>query len=302
MSEDKKADKPACCASDGIAEVDDIKLVPCDGCDLVSYCSDECQKDHIPDHKEDCKKRAAELRDELLFKQPESSHMGDCPICMIPLKLDMTKSVMMNCCSKIVCTGCVYANEKREDEMRLDHTCPFCREPVPKTNKERYKQMMKRVEANDPVAVRVEASNKYNKGHYSRAFTYWTQVAELGDANAHFRLSCLYRDGRGVEKDEGKKIYHLEEAVIGGHPDARHNLGNHEWSNGNFERAVQHFVIAATQGNDRSIKWLINLFKEGHVSKDSLANTLRAHQAAADETKSPQREVAEMYYQSKGFL
>eukprot|EP00577_Skeletonema_sp_RCC1716_P030964 CAMPEP_0113433652 /NCGR_PEP_ID=MMETSP0013_2-20120614/35038_1 /TAXON_ID=2843 ORGANISM="Skeletonema costatum, Strain 1716" /NCGR_SAMPLE_ID=MMETSP0013_2 /ASSEMBLY_ACC=CAM_ASM_000158 /LENGTH=31 /DNA_ID=CAMNT_0000323337 /DNA_START=71 /DNA_END=163 /DNA_ORIENTATION=- /assembly_acc=CAM_ASM_000158 len=25
-------------------------------------------------HKEECKNRAAELRDELLFKQPESSH------------------------------------------------------------------------------------------------------------------------------------------------------------------------------------------------------------------------------------
>ena len=35
-----------CCASCGIAEVDDIKLMDCDACDLVPYCSDECKADH----------------------------------------------------------------------------------------------------------------------------------------------------------------------------------------------------------------------------------------------------------------
>ena len=36
-------------------------------------------------------------------------------------------------------------------------------------------------------------------------------------------------------------------------------------------------------------------FKEGHVSKDDLAAALRAHQAAVDATKSPQREAADIY-------
>ena len=76
------------CASCGIAEVDVVKLKECDGCDLVSYCGDACQELHRPEHAGKCKKRAAELRDELLFKQPESSHMGDCPICCLPLSLN----------------------------------------------------------------------------------------------------------------------------------------------------------------------------------------------------------------------
>ena len=63
-----------CCAACGIAEIDDIKLKECDGCDLVKYCGDECRRDHKLVHEEECKKRAAELRDELLFKQPESTH------------------------------------------------------------------------------------------------------------------------------------------------------------------------------------------------------------------------------------
>ena len=120
-----------CCASCGIAENDDVKLKNCNGCYLVRYCGVECQKEHRPQHKKECKKRAAELRDELLFKQPESSCYGDCPICMIPLSLDSKKSSMCNCCNKIVCKGCEYANDKREMELRLVKSCPFCREPIP---------------------------------------------------------------------------------------------------------------------------------------------------------------------------
>ena len=61
MSEDNEADTTtSCCASCGIAEVDDIKLKECDGCDLVRYCSDECQRNHKLEHEEACKQRAAE--------------------------------------------------------------------------------------------------------------------------------------------------------------------------------------------------------------------------------------------------
>jgi len=60
MSEDE-ADT-LCCASCGIAEVDEVKLKECSDCDLIKYCSDECKQDHKSQHEEDCKKRAAELR------------------------------------------------------------------------------------------------------------------------------------------------------------------------------------------------------------------------------------------------
>ena len=82
------------CASCGIAEIDHVKLVPCDGCDLVRYCSDDCRENHKLEHREECKKRVAVLLDEILFKQPECSYLGDCPICCLPLPIDMTKSSM----------------------------------------------------------------------------------------------------------------------------------------------------------------------------------------------------------------
>jgi hypothetical protein len=68
------ADKLMLCANCGIAQVDDIKLEECDGCDLVKYCSDKCSEEHQEQHEEECKKRKAELHDRKLFTQPENLH------------------------------------------------------------------------------------------------------------------------------------------------------------------------------------------------------------------------------------
>ena len=54
-----------CCASCGVAEVDELKLKECTSCDLVRYCSDACQQEHSPQHEAMCNERAAELRDEM---------------------------------------------------------------------------------------------------------------------------------------------------------------------------------------------------------------------------------------------
>jgi len=263
MSADQTEAADICCASCGIAELDDIKLKTCDACDLVKYCSDECQKDHRPQHEAMCKERSAELRAEILFKQPESSHRGDCPICFLPLPLDPKKSSMQSCCSKVVCKGCSYADYLRQLEERLGRVCPFCRHPTPTTQEEANKNKMKRVEKNDPVAIREIGKKHYHKGGYDTAFEYWTKAAELGDAVAHHHLSIMYRKGQGVEKDEKKGLYHLEEAAIAGHPGARYNLALKEGRNKRFERAVKHFIIAANLGDDESIQQLKKCYKYG---------------------------------------
>ena len=95
---------------------------------------------------------------------------------------------------------------------------------------------------------------------------------------------------RGISKR--KKIYHLEEAAIGGHPSARYNLGCHEGRNGRPDRAVKHFIIAARLGHIKSMKQLWRHYSQGNITKDDLEATLRTHQAALDAMKSPQREAA----------
>ena len=132
----------SCCASCGIAGVDDIKLTTCDAiCKLVRYCSVACQRDHNPQHKEERKK----FSDEVLFAQPESTHFGDCPICFLPLAIYGSKRVMMSCCSKVICDGCCYVNKVRERNSSLEPTCPFCRHPLPATKAESDANIMRRV-------------------------------------------------------------------------------------------------------------------------------------------------------------
>ena len=287
-----------CCVSCGIAEVDDVKLKPCDGCDLVRYCSDACQIDHRPEHEVACKERAAELRDEILFRQPESSHQGDCPICCVPLPLEDGKGSLYPCCSKLICLGCTFAVffQNRGANVLSSCPCPFCRLPQPRTDEDTEKYEMKRVAVNDPVALRQKGLRHARSEEYDAAFDYWTKAAEMGDAMAHYNLSIMYSEGQGFEKDEKKELYHLEEAAIRGHPDARHQLGVNEGKNGRLERSVKHFIIAANLGYDLSIKLLKELYKKEFISKEEFAAALRAHKAAVDATKSPQRESAEKFY------
>ena len=281
------------CASCGIAGGDDIKLKDCSACHLVRYCSVMCQKDHWPKHKKECKKRAAELKDEILFKQPESTHLGDCPICCFPLPLDTTRTttILMSCCGKIICNGCHYTN-RRYTNRRLQPKCPFCRKAVPDTE-EWNERLLKRIEVNDPVAMCHMGTKSFHEGDCKTAFEYFTKSAALGNVRAHYRLGNLYRDGEGVEKDEKRAVLHFEEAAIAGHPIARHNLGCMERKNDRMDRAAKHWIIAAKLGFHASLGNVKSAYKDGHVSKEDFAAALRGHHAAIVATKSPQRQEAE---------
>ena len=67
-----------------------------------------------------------------------------------------------------------------------------------------------------------------------------------------------------------------------------------------FDRAEKHFVIAANLGVHDSLQRLKDLYANGHASKDDYASALRAYQAATEEAKSAEREVAEAYYKARG--
>ena len=163
-------EKMMCCANCGISAIDDVELMMRHDCDLVKYCSDECQNNHREQHVEECKKRKAELRDRDLFTMPDESHLGECPICCLPLPLDADKSTFMECCSKILCNGCHYGNTEREIEARLGHRRAFCREPLAETKEEGLKRCMKRIkENNDPDAICFMGKMRYHEGDYESA-------------------------------------------------------------------------------------------------------------------------------------
>ncbi len=292
MSAVEKADEV--CASCGIAAVDNIKLKDCDdGCDLVKYCSDGCQDNHREQHEEACKKRVEQLRDVDLFTQPDEIYPGECPLCCLPMSIDLQKSMLMHCCTQRICLGCYWANKKREMGANMVQRCAFCREPEPKSKKETEEMLMVRANKNDPVAMCAVGKKYRDKGNYRKALKYFTKAAELGDVDSHYELAAMYKKGRGVNTDEIKEVYHLEQAAIGGEPWARYQLGMVEWNKGRYDRAKKHLIIAANIGYHDSLRRLLELHVGGHATKEDCNGALRAYQAAVEETKSREREVGE---------
>jgi len=79
----------------------------------------------------------------------------------------------------------------------------------------------------------------------------------LGDAGAHFNLSVFIYEGRVVEKDGKKRVYHLEQAAIGGHATARYNLGCEEDENGRMDRIEQLNIGSSPPNLDTMIRSII---------------------------------------------
>jgi len=91
----------------------------------------------------------------------------------------------------------------------------------------------------------------------------------------------------------------LEEAAIGGHPSARYNLGLQEIENRRIYRAMKHFIIAAKQGENDSLRAVKTYFAHGLVNKEDYDAALRGHQASVDATKSQPRDLAEEWFKKR---
>ena len=72
---------------------------------------------------------------------------------------------------------------------------------------------------------------------------------------------------------------------------ARYNLGCAEAQSGNMERAMKHWKIAASAGDYHSMHGLIQYFKKGLVSGESLDSTLIAYNNSCAEMRSEARDA-----------
>ena len=276
-------------------------LKSCTACKMVKYCNRECQIAHRPQHKKECRKRAAELHDIELFKQPPSQH-GDCPICFLQLPyLDPTGKKYMTCCGKMICSGCIYAPLYDSQGNEVDNKkCAFCRTSTPTTVKEVIKRMMKRVEADDPIAT-YDLGNNYRDGEdgypqdHAKALELWLKAAKLGSTDACVSIGFAYNYGRGIDIDKEKAKHYYELAAMRGNANARHNLGNKEANTGNYNRAVNHYMIAARSGNGDSLNNIKEMYLQGDVTKEDYTKALQLYQVYLGEIKSPQRDKAAAY-------
>ena len=293
------------CANCGKGEESAGDLKACTACKMVKYCNRDCQIAHRPQHKKACKKRAAELHDEELFKQPPPNE--DCPICMLPLPTLLSGSKYSACCGKSMCGGCVHAVRMRAAKKFMgnikagirnidEEKCAFCRTPVPATEEKMIDQVKKRVEVNDAKAMQW-LGNAYVNGslpqNNAKALELWHRAAELGNARAYLSIGGAYCNGEGVERDFKKANHYNQEAAMRGEIRARYSLGAFEERNaGNYDRALKHYMIAVRGGDKFSLNMVQEMYKRGRATKEDYTNALRAFQSYLDEIKSPQRDEA----------
>ena len=292
------------CGNCGKGEDESHKLKHCNACMMVKYCNRDCQIAHRPKHKKECRKRAAELHDEKLFKQPPPQY-GDCPICCIRVPSLDKGWRYMACCGKVICSGCIYAPRYNDKGNKVNNeTCPFCRNPYPIRDMETNERLKKRVEAGDAQAI-------YSVGGYHRVGAYcfpqdmdkalelWHRAAELGFAKSYNNIGHAYNNGIGVEVDKKKAMHYFELAAMGGNEGARHNLGINEGKARNLERALKHLMIAVRDGQPESLEVIKGLYSKGCVSKQDYTKALQAYQTYLGEITSEQRDEAAAFDSKK---
>ena len=301
MSLANKEDIVSSCANCGKGE-ESVKLKSCTACKLVKYCSRDCQIAHRPQHKKECRKRAAELHDIELFKQPPPAE--DCPICFQRLPTLNTGRVYMVCCGKEICSGCICAPVyDHEGNVIAEKTCPLCRTPPPSS--ERWmKRYEKRMELNDAQAIH-NVGVCYSEGRCglpqdrAKALELWHRAAELQYAASYHSIGNAYNEGRGVEVDGKKANHYWELAAIVGNVPARHNLGCLEVRAGNWNRALKHWMISVKDGDPDSLECIKRMYEKELAPKDVYAEALQHYQVYLDEIKSDQRDKAAALYDSK---
>jgi len=277
-------------------------LKACTACKLVKYCNRECQIAHRPKHKRECRKRAAELHDEELFKQPPPEE--DCPICF-QLLPSFKGSIYKTCCGKVICSGCinapVYDNEGNEVDNKK---CPFCRTPTPTSEEEMVKREKKRMDLNDHIAIYNQGCN-YHEGacgfpqDHDKALELFHRAGDLGYAGAYLGIGNAYDVGQGVEVDKKKATHYYELAAMKGNALARQNLGREEGMAGNMDRALKHHLIAVRSGCAESLNRIKIYYSAGLATKSHYTKALQSYQTYLGEIKSDQRDKAaassEMY-------
>jgi TPR repeat protein len=194
-----------------------------------------------------------------------------------------------SCCGKSICYGCVHSFCKSGN----DEKCPFCNsDRAGKTDEEQVEEMMKRVEVNDAASIYMLAGfycyglNGLQQDH-AKAIELYVRAANLGYSTAHNNLGVIYQKGGYLKKAKS----HVEAAAMLGNEAARHNIGCLEAQSRNMERAMKHFTIGASAGDYKAMHELITLFKQGHVSRESMDSTLVAYNNSCAEMRSEARDA-----------
>jgi TPR repeat protein len=120
------------------------------------------------------------------------------------------------------------------------------------------------------------------------------RAAELGSADAYHNLGVIYKEGfesyEGIRKDDIKAKQYLEKGAMGGCVTSRLNLGCMDADTGSFDRAIKHWLIAASGGEINAVNCLKRAMTDGKATRDHYAQALRGYEKYLNDVRSDQRD------------
>ena len=244
-----------------------------------------------------------------------------CPICCYALPEAAMKSRYKSCCGEMICMGCLYGQHRtlvlgtgvkmplkgsKEEEQEFERMCyskipmlcPFCRAKEPYNNTEILKRLYKQIEKhNDPTAMNVVGwwSMKGIEGlpqNLKKAEKLFKRSFDLGNIDVAHLLKQLYNK---YIPDQVLVMEYLEEGTRRGNACCMMDLANHTLQSGNVKEATRLVIMSARLGLDKAMNKLMVYYRNGLLSKEDLATTLRAHKAANDEVNNGPIEYAMRY-------
>ena len=99
-----------------------------------------------------------------------------------------------------------------------------------------------------------------------------------------------------MKRDLKMAKHYYKLAAIGGDVMARFDLGCFEKQEGNMNRALKHWHIAAECGHVDSLHCIREMYSDGHATKEDYGRTLQAYSTYLDDVKSDQRDRTEVSY------
>ena len=149
----------------------------------------------------------------------------------------------------------------------------------------------------DPIAIG-KMGSYYRDGKYgfpqdiNKALEFWQRAAKLGYTRAFNNIGNTYYNGDGVKVHREKAKHYYELGAMGGDETARCKLGIMEVLADNFDRAVKHFVIAISSGDNGSLETIQKLYSLDLVKKEEYTKALQIYQTYLGGIKSKQRDEA----------
>ena len=256
--------------------------------------------------------------DRLYSDNPMGFQSEECPLCCVPLPVAFGSqdAVFLECCGKRICSACRHESRRavRQENLNRKSTrtnksaqkdkvllCAFCRSPTTAGDNDMLKaRIEKRMELGDTYAMNVMGS-RHISGRYGvakdlqKAVDLFQQSVKLGSTVGCATLGSFYIDGSyGLSKDGKKARELLELAANSGSPHCFASsfecIGVLEMNNDNTELAMGYWRVIAAGGHDGAMKRLWKCYHSGQMSKASLEDVLRMHQASILEGSSECRD------------